>query len=146
MLRRKPLAAVGKIFRAAHHAPECDVAGSYAAQDHADFVRSRPDDSNEPPVLDILCLAHPIRFWLPDRLPDAAILLHGARLANDLQREREVAELQHLLRLTALMSIGISQVVKAVRVEHHVGAEVGTADCRVVLKELFGPCAETAVG
>ena len=47
------------------------------------------DDCDEAPILDLLRLAETARFRLADRLPDAPILLHGAGLADHVERKRE---------------------------------------------------------
>ena len=82
---------------------------------------------------------------LADRLPDAAILLHGPGLPDDLECERQEPEFQHLLGLAALALRRVAKMVQPFPIQHNVRIEVRTADRRIVLEEFFGAVAQSPV-
>jgi hypothetical protein len=142
----EPLRAVSQDLTSAHHAPEGDIAGAHAPQYHTDLVRPRPDDRNQPPILDLLHGSRSIaRGWLAERLPNFSILLNRSRLPDHFKRKRQEPELQHLLRLASLALRRIAQVMQSFSVEDHGVVEVRTTDRSVALKQFLGACSVSLV-
>ena len=78
-------------------------------------------------------------------MPDPPVLLHSARLANDIERERQEPEIEHLLGLAALPPVGISEMVQPVCVENYISVKIRRADRRIAREQFLRAAPQAAV-
>ena len=119
-----------------HDAPEGDIAVSDTPKNRPNPDRARADDSNEPPILNRLHLDRAVStVALADGNECFAVFLDGARFTDNIESEREEAELELLFFLASFAPRRELQVMETVGVQHDVSAEIWVMDDSLLFKQ-----------